>query len=164
MTKVTLSLKHLLTTHTQIFPNGCVAIFIAVWIFHYTTLTDHLWGTDASMLFPNSQNSCVKPLLAVTSRLTTRRQACWHLWKWIELRIRGFVTNPICHLPKWSQILVCAVGLYASSSERMMSYTVELELFTGAGFTSHLGSIVEGIVWRNLNSHCRVLLEYISVD
>ena len=60
----------------------------------------------------------------------TRLQSCWHLWKWIELRIRGFVTNPICHLPKWSQIqdymLVLLRGWWA---------TVGLKPLTGAGFT-----------------------------
>lgn len=81
------------------------------------------WGSQSFRFLSNSQNSYVKSPFAETSCLSTRLQLCWHLWKWSELGIRGFVTNPICHLPKWSQIPACTVGLYTSSSERMMSYT-----------------------------------------
>ena len=102
-----------------------------------TTLTDHLFGVmEASMFLSNSQNSSVKSLFAVTTRL----QSCWHLWKWIELRIRGFVTNPICHLPKWSQILDYMLLLV-----RGWWATVGLKPFTGAGFTFHCLYCTTGI-------------------
>lgn len=91
-----------------------------------------------------------------TECLATRLQSCWHLWKWIELGIRGFVTNPICHLPKWSQIrdymIVLLRGWWA---------TVGLKPLTGAGFTffffclhsTQLEPIgLKRLAWRNLNS------------
>lgn len=50
-----------------------------------------------------------------------RFQTSWHLWKWSELKIRGFVTNPICHLPKWSEIPAHTVRLFTGFPERIMS-------------------------------------------
>lgn len=72
----------------------------------------------------NVPNTCIKSAFAVTSSFSARFQTCWHLWKWSELKIRGFLTNPICHLSKWSWIPACSDGLYTSTSERIMSRNV----------------------------------------
>lgn len=64
----------------------------------------HIPGCS-SWKYKGFEYAFVTSLSALSFCLTRRLQPCWHLWKWIELRIRGFVTNPICHLPKWSQIL-----------------------------------------------------------